>query len=123
METSFLCAAGQRYHILSAPPARRARGKKIDGAFGVALGIPEIAGQGVTLGGGEGRGAVYVLLLNTTGTVKVEQKISDTQGGFTATLDEFDYFGWSVVGVGDVNGGPIPEKRNGIILNYKKYVN
>lgn len=24
------------------------------------------------------------------------------------------------IGVGDVNGGPIPEKRNGILLNYKK---
>ena len=24
------------------------------------------------------------------------------------------------IGVGDVKGGPIPEKRNGIILNYKK---
>lgn len=24
------------------------------------------------------------------------------------------------IGVGDVNGGPIPEKKNGIILNYKK---
>lgn len=24
------------------------------------------------------------------------------------------------IGVGDVNGGPIPEKRNGIVLNYKK---
>jgi len=24
------------------------------------------------------------------------------------------------IGVGDVKGGPIPEKRNGIVLNYKK---
>ncbi|HTO36308.1 MAG TPA: hypothetical protein VLZ72_08720, partial [Flavobacterium sp.] len=24
------------------------------------------------------------------------------------------------IGVGDVKGGPIPEKRNGILLNYKK---
>ena len=24
------------------------------------------------------------------------------------------------IGVGDIKGGPIPEKRNGIILNYKK---
>ena len=31
------------------------------------------------------RGAVYVLFLNNDGTVKAEQKISDTAGGFAAS--------------------------------------
>ncbi|MEZ5225097.1 MAG: hypothetical protein R2710_00070 [Acidimicrobiales bacterium] len=34
----------------------------------------------------------YVLRLNSDGTVKAEQKISDTAGGLTATLDDGDYF-------------------------------
>ncbi len=46
--------------------------------------------------GGLGRGAVWVLFLNTNGTVKSHQKISDTQGSFTGSLDDGDYFGNSV---------------------------
>ncbi|EOD13154.1 hypothetical protein EMIHUDRAFT_212898 [Emiliania huxleyi CCMP1516] len=36
--------------------------------------------------GGPDRGAVYILFLNTDGTVKSHTKISDTQGGFTGGL-------------------------------------
>ncbi|MCP3935197.1 MAG: hypothetical protein GY708_07475, partial [Actinomycetia bacterium] len=57
--------------------------------------------------GGTSRGAVYVLFLNADGTVKAEQKISDTVGGLTAVLDSTDYFGDSVAGVGDVDGDGI----------------
>ena len=38
------------------------------------------------------------------GTVKSHQKISDTQGHFTGTLDNDDYFGRSVASIGDLNG-------------------
>ena len=48
-------------------------------------------------------GAVYVLFLNSNGTVKAEQKISDTAGGLAATLDNNDAFGSSVGGVGDID--------------------
>ena len=54
--------------------------------------------------GGIGRGAVWVLFLNTDGTVKSHQKISDTQGGFTGILDDFDNFGKSVASLGDLDG-------------------
>jgi len=47
---------------------------------------------------------VWVLFLNTDGTVKSHQKISDTQGGFTGTLDANDLFGWSLASVGDLDG-------------------
>ncbi|MCP4962118.1 MAG: hypothetical protein GY925_22965, partial [Actinomycetia bacterium] len=57
--------------------------------------------------GGTYRGAVYVLLLNVDGTVKAEQKISSTTGGLTGPLDDNDYFGQSVAGVGDVDGDGI----------------
>ncbi|MCZ6851369.1 MAG: integrin alpha, partial [Planctomycetota bacterium] len=53
-------------------------------------------------GGGE-RGAVWVLFLNTDGTVKSHQKISDTEGGFIGVLDDSDAFGLSVASLGDLD--------------------
>ncbi len=54
--------------------------------------------------GGFARGAVWVLFLNDDGTVKSHQKISDTEGGFTGTLDDNDWFGTSVASLGDLDG-------------------
>ncbi len=54
--------------------------------------------------GGHRRGAVWVLFLNTDGTVKAQQKISDTKGGFTGALDDGDEFGSSVASLGDLDG-------------------
>ncbi len=54
--------------------------------------------------GGENRGAVWVLLLNTDGTVKTHQKISDTQGGFTGALADLATFGGSVAAIDDYDG-------------------
>lgn len=53
--------------------------------------------------GGTDRGAVWILFLNNNGTVKSSQKISNTAGGFGGTLDNTDYFGVSVVAVGDLD--------------------
>ncbi|MFH2053498.1 MAG: integrin alpha, partial [bacterium] len=54
-------------------------------------------------------GAVWVLFLNTNGTVKSHQKISATQGGFTGILDPYDYFGCSVAGIGDLDGDGVAD--------------
>ncbi len=54
-------------------------------------------------GSGIDRGAVYILFLNRNGTVKAEQKISDTQGGLTAALGASDQFGVSAASIGDLN--------------------
>ncbi|NJO78637.1 MAG: cadherin-like domain-containing protein [Cyanobacteria bacterium RM1_2_2] len=59
--------------------------------------------------GGSGRGAVWILFLNANGTVKGSQKISDTEGNFQGVLDDFDQFGQSVGGLGDVDGDGVPD--------------
>jgi len=53
--------------------------------------------------GGLNRGAVWILFLNPDGTVKDEQKISSTHGGFTGALENGDHFGRSVSGIGDLD--------------------
>lgn len=54
-------------------------------------------------------GAVWVLLLNSDGTVKDQQKISPHYGNFTGQLDPSDYFGCSVASPGDLNGDATPD--------------
>ena len=59
--------------------------------------------------GGTNRGAVYILFLNLDSTVKGHQKISDTQGGFTAILNNEDGFGVGLAPLGDLDGDDIPD--------------
>ena len=59
--------------------------------------------------GGIDRGAVWILFLNSDGTVKGHQKISDTQGSFTGVLDDSDYFGFSVANMGDLDGDSVSD--------------
>lgn len=87
--------------------------------FGVsARGIGDLDGDGVTdlaVGayrdgdGGPERGAVWVLFLNNDGTVKGQQKISDTAGGFTGGLDDGDRFGASIADLGDRDGDGVTD--------------
>ena len=75
--------------------------------------------------GGLDRGAVWILHLNTDGTVRFHEKISNTAGSFTGTLDDDDRFGVSVASLGDltgdevgdlaVNAGQDDDHRNGAI--------
>jgi hypothetical protein len=67
--------------------------------------------------GGTWRGAVWVLFLNPNGTVKSHQKISDTEGGFTGTLDDGDLFGWSVTSLGDFDGDSVGDLAVGAWLD------
>lgn len=87
--------------------------------FGISVcNIGDLNGDGITdIGvgarfdddGGADRGAVYVLFLDTNGTVKSEQKISDTQGNFTGTLNNTDLFGNAIAGPGDIDGDGIED--------------
>jgi hypothetical protein len=81
--------------------------------FSAVASIGDLDGDGVTdlavgaqgdQDGGQDRGAVWILFLNRDGTVKGHQKVSDTEGGFTGTLDDSDFFGAIVAHVGDLDG-------------------
>jgi hypothetical protein len=73
-------------------------------------GVPELAvGANRDDDGGADRGAVWLLFLTSAGTVRSYQKISQLEGGFNGVLDDDDYFGWSVAGVGDFDLDGIPD--------------
>lgn len=53
--------------------------------------------------GGTNKGAIYILFLNSDGTVASHQKISETEGGFTDVLFENSRFGKSIDLFFDIN--------------------
>ena len=55
------------------------------------------------------QGAIWILFLNSDGTVKESQKISKTSGGFGGDLAVDDRFGSSIVDIGDYNGDGIAD--------------
>jgi hypothetical protein len=68
-------------------------------------GVPDLAVGAIgDDNGGNKNGAVWILLLNADGTVKAEQKISDTMGGFSGGLDNVEEFGLALGAAGDVDG-------------------
>ena len=68
-------------------------------------GVGDLAvGQTGNDGGGPERGAVWILHLDTDGTVKSHQKISNTQGGFLGTIDDGDTFPLGMAALGDLSG-------------------
>jgi hypothetical protein len=75
----------------------------IDGVPDLVVGAPGDAD------GGSPRGAVWVIFLNPNGTVKNEQLISATSGGFTGGIRPLDEFGRSVAAIGDLDGDSVPD--------------
>ncbi len=59
--------------------------------------------------GGYRRGSIWILSLNSDGTVASQSKISDYEGGFLAVLDDWDVFGTDIAGLGDLNGDGIKD--------------
>lgn len=58
---------------------------------------------------GAQRGAVWILYLNSDGTVANHKKISDTQGGFEGSLDDGDVLGSGLSSLGDLDGDGLPD--------------
>lgn len=54
-------------------------------------------------------GAVYILFMNSNGTVQSNQKISMLSGGFNETLLASNFFGYGVAGIGDYDNDGIPD--------------
>jgi len=59
--------------------------------------------------GGFLTGSLWILFMNSDQTVRTQQKISDTQGGFVGPIDKADLFGWSLGFMGDLDGDGAPE--------------
>lgn len=74
-----------------------------DGVVDIAVGAPGDDD------GGSDHGAVWIILLNSGGTVKSQSKVSSLSGGFTGTLAAFDFFGESVAALGDLNGDMVQD--------------
>ena len=74
-----------------------------DGNDELAVGAP-YAGDG-----GTGRGAIWILFLNSDGRVKSQQKIADGAGGFKGDLNDGDHFGNAAAGIGDLDGNGIDD--------------
>ena len=76
-------------------------------------GVPDIAaGAQGDDAGGNGRGAVHLLFMNSDGTVKRTAEInSSTANG--PSLDDGDAFGSSAAGIGDLDGDGVPDVAAG----------
>jgi len=59
--------------------------------------------------GGSGAGAIYILFMNTDGSVKLKQKISDSEGNFDVYLDGGFNFGSAITSLGDIDGDGITD--------------
>jgi len=69
-----------------------------DGVNDIAVGSPAYDNDG-----GLYKGCVWVLFLNSDGTVKSQQKINDYHGNFGYLLDDEDRFGYSLANIGDID--------------------
>jgi FG-GAP repeat len=74
-----------------------------DGIIDLAVGAPGNSD------GGTGRGAIWILLMNSNGTVKTTQKISDTAGNFNGGLHNGDRFGAAIADMGDLDGNGVQD--------------
>ncbi len=55
------------------------------------------------------KGSVWILFMNTNGTVRAANEIGDGEGKFKDSLNADDRFGAAVAGLGDLDGDGIPD--------------
>ena len=80
-----------------------------DGWPDIAVGAPDDDDGGLR------RGAAYILLLESGAKVKSFVKLSANEGGFAGRLDDRDQFGFSVAGIGDVDGNGVGDLAVGAL--------
>ena len=83
-----------------------------DGISDIAVGAP------YDDDGGPSHGAVYILFLNSDGTVKDSQKISSTEGNFQGVIDSGDCWGNAITSLNDFDGDGITDIAVGAHKNY-----
>ena len=101
-------------HLAAAPPSdeemERARTQLRSRLVFDSDSVTDLAvGAGGDDDGGVNAGAVWILFMNTDGTVASEQKISNTAGGFGGVLDSGDNFGRDVANIGDLDGDGVTD--------------
>jgi len=79
-----------------------------DGVTDVAVGSPGDDDGGID------RGSLWILFLNSNGTVQNEQKIANATSGFADVLDDDDQFGSAVANIGDLNNDGIADLAVGV---------
>ena len=82
-----------------------------DGVNDLAVGTPGANDGGID------RGAVWILFLNSNGTVKNQIKIAQNNAQFTGPLADGDRFGSAVTSLGDLNNDGISDLGVGANLN------
>ena len=88
-----------------------------DGVPDLAVGAIHDDDGGASIGEhGVDQGAVWILFLNSDGTVKGHQKISATEGGFGGYAEMFR-FGNKLTALGDLDGGGEPELAVGVYVD------
>jgi hypothetical protein len=65
--------------------------------------------------GGENRGAVWILFMNSDGTVESSQKISSKEGDLDSDLDDADFFGSAVTEIGDLDSDGVTDLAVGVV--------
>ncbi len=88
-----------------------------DGVTDIAVGAPT---DGT---GGTRRGAIWILFLNSNGTVKRHVKIASGLGGFTGRLKNLDWFAFSLANLGDFDGDGVVDLAVGAALDDDGAVN
>ena len=92
--------------------------------FGTALAAPgDLEGDGIVelvVGapgdddGGQDRGALWILSLDSDGTLLAERRISDSAGGLGGVLEDRDGLGRVLTAPGDLDGDGVPELVAGL---------
>jgi len=73
-------------------------------------GVPDFLwGSGVDDVGAENTGALWIVRMNSDGTLKAASRIASGQGGFTASLEADALFGVSARRIGDVDGDGVED--------------